>query len=83
MRKDTFWKKVKLWIRRGRISSSVWYNHFGMVPSTWNIRGGRAGFVTCALCKAHIDGSCQGSFGVDEVNSILECLAQKTKELRS
>lgn len=82
LREDTFWKKVKLWIRRGKISIYVWRSHFGLLPTTWNIRGGRAGFVTCELCSAHRNGSCQGSFGVDEVNSILECMAQKTRELK-
>ena len=76
MRADTFWKKVKLWILRDRISLGVWRKHFGMLPSTWNIRGGRAHILTCSDCRAQKD--CHGSFGVSECNSLLRCMAQKS-----
>lgn len=79
MRKDTFWKKVKLWILRDRISLGVWIQHFGLLPSVWNIRGGRAGIVTCMHCRVKKEGMCQGSFGVDECNSVLECMVKKTR----
>ena len=81
MREDTFWRKVKLWIQRGRISWKVWYRHFGVLPTTWNIRGGRAHILTCNDCSAHRKGECSGSFGKAECNSLLECMAEKTRRI--
>ena len=76
MRSDTFWKKVKLWIQRDRISMAVWFKHFGMLPSPYVI--GKARILTCSDCRSRRRGDCQGSFGVSECNSLLRCMAQKS-----
>jgi len=74
MRSDTFWKKVKLWIKRDRISMAVWFKHFGMLPSPYVI--GKTRILTCRDCRAQK--TCGGSFGVSECNKLLRCMAAKS-----
>jgi len=74
MRADTFWKKVKLWIKRDRINSEIWRRHFGMLPHSSVI--GKTRILTCSDCRAQKD--CHGSFGVSECNKLLRCMAAKS-----